>query len=83
MNETTSPLGQLLQPNQFIGWTCRLDYEQAVILTCDAWKTQAGGVPQHCFLLAAAADPQKNPGGDTGEIILLRVTGAALPGKAF
>ena len=77
MNESTDPLAQLLQPNQFIGWTCQLDYEQAVILTSDAWKTQAGGVPQYCFLLAASFDPKKTDADMAAcEIILLRVTGA-------
>jgi len=66
-----NPLSSLIQAGQFIGWTCRLDYEQAVVLTCDQWKARARGVPHNCFLLAA--DAGKNP----EEIILLRVTGSA------
>ena len=54
-----NPLSSLIQEGQFIGWTCRLDYEQAVVLTCDQWKARARGVPHNCFLLAA--DAGKNP----------------------
>lgn len=67
------PLTQLIQKNQFIGWLCRVDYGSALVLTRDDWKIRAHGVPQNCFLLAAAVDVQKV----AGEILLLRVTGAA------
>jgi len=67
------PLAQLIQKNQFVGWLCRVDYATALVLTRDDWKAHAHGVPQNCFLLAAAADAQKS----VGEILLLRVTGAA------
>ena len=33
MNEIKNPLAALIQEKQFIGWTCRMDYEQAVVLT--------------------------------------------------
>jgi len=65
-------LAALIQPAQFVGWTCQLDYEKAVVLTSDHWKSRARGVPHNCFLLAAAAPDQS-----LGEIILLRVSGAA------
>ena len=78
MNEQNL-LSSLIQEGQFIGWTCRLDYEQAVVLTCDRWKARARGVPHNCFLLAAASDPggPDAAGQPPGEIILLRVTGSA------
>jgi len=73
-----SPLTALIQPEQFIGWTCRLDYDQAVVFTSDQWKARARGVPHNCFLLAPAFDARPGPApADPGEIILLRVTGAA------
>jgi hypothetical protein len=70
------PLAALIQADQFIGWTCRLDYEKAVVLTSDVWKAKARGVPHNCFLLA------RPPGGGQDaaaleEIILLRVAGPA------
>jgi len=77
MNETPAfnSMSNLIQANQFIGWTCRVDYESAVVLAGDAWKAQAKGVPHNCFLLAI--NPAEK---DSGEVLLLRVTGsAALP----
>jgi len=66
------PLSALIQEPQFIGWTCRLDYETATVLTGDAWKARAKGVPHNCFLLAVNA-AEKPP----REVLLLRATGAA------
>src|SRR5665213_3569622 len=77
MNEIKNPLAGLIQENQFIGWTCRMDYEQAVVLTSDDLKAKAKGVPLHCFLLATSFDPKKSGDEAAGEIILLRVTGSA------
>jgi len=76
MNETQHPLAPLIQENQFIGWTCRLDYEHATVLTSDDLKAKAKGVPLHCFLLATNFNPKK-PDAKTDEVILLRVTGSA------
>jgi hypothetical protein len=76
-NSAPSPLAALIQPGQFIGWTCRLDYEQAVVFTSDLWKARARGVPHNCFLLAPAFDARPAASADPGEVILLRVTGAA------
>ena len=56
MNEIKNPLAGLIQKNQFVGWSCRLDYEQAVVLTSDDLKAKAKGVPLRLvgvlFLLA-------------------------------
>jgi len=65
------PLAQLIQKNQFVGWLCHVDYEQALVLTRDDWKLRAHGVPANSFLIAAASEKAPE------EIILLRVTGAA------
>ena len=75
---TQNSLSALIQEGQFIGWTCQLDYEHAVVLTSDEWKARARGVPHNCFLLAAPSSGRQ-PGAEhePGEIILLRVTGAA------
>ena len=81
MNATPAQdlLTALIQPGQFIGWTCQLDYEKAVVLTSDQWKARARGVPHNCFLLAAPPDLGKRSAAETasGEIILLRVTDSA------
>jgi hypothetical protein len=66
----------LIQESQFVGWVYQMDYEQALILTHDAWKLRAKGVPLNCFLVAAEFSKTDAP----REILLLRVTGPlALP----
>ena len=32
------PLASLIQADQFVGWACQLDYEQAVVLTNHLWN---------------------------------------------
>ena len=39
-----------------IGAIHRLDYGEAIVLTHDRWKFDAGGIPQFAFLLATARD---------------------------
>ena len=70
-NSSQNPLAQLIQKNQFVGWLGAADYTRALVLTSDAWKARAKGVPHNCFLLATAE------GGAAAEILLLRVTGSA------
>ncbi len=55
----------------FIGRPFRLSYSKAELLVADAWKQEAGGIPQGCFLLAY----YDNNLGDTAELeaLLLRV----------
>lgn len=59
-----------------IGAIQRLDYHEAVVLTHDAWKFDAGGIPQFTFLLATARDVDA-VGTDDDEVLLLRVEGTA------
>lgn len=59
-----------------IGAIHRIDFHEAVVLTHDKWKFDAGGIPQHSFLLATARDFER-PGGDDDEVLLLRVEGTA------
>lgn len=61
---------------QRIGAIHRLDYHEAVVLTHDMWKFNAGGIPQFAFLLATARDINTQ-GGDDDEVLLLRVEGTA------
>lgn len=58
-----------------IGAIQRLDYHEAIVLTHDKWKFDAGGIPQYSFLIATAHDAN-NPG-DDDEVLLLRVEGTA------
>ncbi|MET8757223.1 DUF87 domain-containing protein [Lentzea sp. NPDC004782] len=59
-----------------IGAIHQIDYGQAVVLTHDRWKFDAGGIPQFSFLLATAQDVYE-PHVDDDEVLLLRVEGTA------
>ncbi|MYQ41625.1 MULTISPECIES: DUF87 domain-containing protein [unclassified Streptomyces] len=59
-----------------IGAVHRLDYSEAIVLTHDKWKFEAGGIPQFTFLLATARDIDGDSR-DDDEILLLRVDGTA------
>jgi hypothetical protein len=59
-----------------IGAIYRIDYGEAIVLTHDRWKFEAGGIPQHSFLLATAQDIN-TPQRDDDEVLLLRVEGTS------
>ncbi|MBB5082175.1 helicase HerA domain-containing protein [Nonomuraea endophytica] len=59
-----------------IGAIHQLDYDRAVVITHDRWKSEVGGIPQYAFLLATAREVG-NGGGDDDEVLLLRVEGTA------
>lgn len=59
-----------------IGAVYRIDYHEAIVLTHDRWKFDAGGVPQYTFLLATARDIDSDSR-DDDEVLLLRVEGTA------
>lgn len=73
------PLVQLVQDDQFVGWTYRTDYDTAIVLTNDLWKARARGVPHNCFLVAASFDTKKfvETKEASREVLLLRIVGAA------
>ena len=72
-------LPQLIQTENFVGWTYAVDYEYAYVMTNDLWKHRALGIPHNCFLIAASFDPAKMASvpEEEREIILLRVIGSA------
>ncbi len=72
-------LPELIQTENFVGWTYAIDYEHAHVMTNDLWKFQALGIPNNCFLLAATFNPDEmsNVSDDEREVILLRVVGSA------
>jgi hypothetical protein len=73
----------LLGDAALVGGIYTMGYDECLVLTNDLWKRQAGGVPQHCFLLATAVQPGRAPEIEDEEVILLRVIGAAaLPAEA-
>ncbi len=73
------PLVQLVQRDNFIGWVFGIDYESAQVMTNDAWKAAAQGIPHNCFLVASSFDPDQFARSSLldREVILLRVTGSA------
>jgi hypothetical protein len=74
---------RLFHEATIVGGIYTMGYDECLVLTNDLWKKQAGGIPQHCFLLATAMTPGQAPDVEDEEIILLRVVGpAALPAEA-
>lgn len=74
---------RLLREARPVGGIYTMGYDDCLVLTNDLWKQQAGGVPQHCFLLATAMKPGETPDREDEEVILLRVgRPAALPSEA-
>jgi len=73
-----NPLVNLIQKDNFVGWTFSIDYEYALVMTNDLWKAEALGIPHNCFLVATTIDPEEftqTPEEDK-EVILLRVLGS-------
>jgi hypothetical protein len=75
---------KLLEDAALIGGIYTMGFEDCFVLTNDLWKRNAGGVPQHCFLVATAMQPGQAPEeAEDEEVILLRVVGPApLPAEA-
>lgn len=72
----------LLKRAVLVGGIYTMGYDECLVLTNDLWKRQAGGIPQHCFLLATAMVPGEPTDPEDEELILLRVQGpAALPAE--
>ena len=70
-------LQRLLTHASLVGGIYTMGFDECLVLTNDLWKQQAGGVPQHAFLLATAMIPGEAPDIEDQEIILLRVVGPA------
>ena len=81
VNKVTSDsdkLVSLIQTENYVGRIYSIDYENALVLTNDAWKQNVNGVPQNAFLIATAIEPEKYNEIDEfdREVILLRVNGS-------
>lgn len=76
--EDTVKLLSLIQTENYVGRIYSIDYENALVLTNDAWKQKVNGVPQNAFLIATTIDPSKYNETDEfdKEVILLRVNGS-------
>lgn len=73
----TDELFQLIQKENFVGWVFSLDYDNALVVTNDAWKYAVKGIPHNAFLLASTFTPDNYADVDEmdREVVLLRVMG--------
>ena len=55
----------------FVGRPFAINYKSCLVLTADAWKDRAGGIPQGCFLMAYYDNEVEKP--EATEAVLLRV----------
>lgn len=65
--------------NHLVGYVLDLDYDEATLVTCDAWKAKCGGVPKNSFVIikvGQAAKRSKLHEGRPPILILGRVTEA-------
>lgn len=76
--EGSDKLVSLIQTENYVGRIYSIDYENALVLTNDAWKEMVDGVPQNAFLIATTIEPTKyNKVAEFNrEVILLRVNGS-------
>ena len=54
----SNKLVSLVQKENFVGWIYSIDYENALVVTNDAWKQNVKGIPHNSFLVAASFDPE-------------------------
>jgi len=69
------PHVRLVQKDNFVGWVYRIDYDRALVMTNDLWKSRVLGIPHNSFLVAASFDPDhfdQAPDSER-EVVLLRV----------
>lgn len=72
-------LQKLIQKDNFVGWVYSIDYEKALVITNDLWKSNVKGIPHNSFLLATSFEPDKYGEADEQdkEVVLLRVIGSS------
>ncbi len=79
MGDTNNPLIALLgaYTENFVGYVYTMSFDEAHLLTNDAWKSQVGGIPHNSFLVATAFNPEQFAAAHEvdREVLLLRVLG--------
>lgn len=80
VNQQDAIIGMVEAPDrQHIGYVFRMGYENALVMTNDAWRDRVGGIPLGCILVASEIDFDE-PGRvnvATASAVVLRVTGPA------
>ena len=72
-------LTQLIQPDQYVGETLKMDYRNITIVVHDHLRRKVGGIPHLSYLVATRLS-QNNlspPQDEDSSAILLRVLGSA------
>lgn len=77
--EAEEILGELIQPDQYVGEVFSLGYETALVQIHDAHRRKVGGIPSLAFLLATRIERGKDidPAHEDSSVLLLRVMDAA------
>ena len=76
----TQALGQLVQKEQYVGETLRMDFRNVVIQVNDHQRMQVAGIPHLSYLVASRIQPWKTSvdwAKEDSSVLLLRVLGAA------
>ncbi len=62
-----------------VGFTLSMDYNEAVVMIHDRWRSDVDGIPHNSYLLAATFDPAAFASTQAPDrrVVLLRVTGKA------
>ena len=71
-------IGELIQPDQFVGHVFSISYQEVVVQVHDTHRQRVGGIPAGCFLLATRLTPNKGTFNDEDAgLVLLRVMNSA------
>lgn len=74
---TSSLLGQLVQPNQYVGEVYSIGYETALLQIHDFHREGVGGIPSLSFLVATRLQSGHTFEDEEASVLLLRVMDAA------
>jgi len=79
-----SDIKPIIDNSILIGGVYYMQYDECTIVSNDAWKDEAGGVPRHCYLLATATnweDPDEFDEDDAYAILMRAKGPAKLPNE--
>jgi Helicase HerA, central domain len=74
-----SLLAELVQSEQYVGETLKMDYREVVIQVNDFFRRKVGGIPHLSYLVASRVKPGEDfdPNLEDSSVLLLRVLGSA------
>jgi len=79
LKASMADLTQLIQPDQYVGETLKMDYRNITIVVHDHLRRKVGGIPHLSYLVATRLSPDNlsPPQDEDSSAILLRVLGSA------